>query len=170
MGKKNWPKKGHYPKRGPNCPKLVFPVCQVKIPRNHMYSPNLKRNGWKLLHLSLTALSGTQNVPIPIVPLRGKNRNLGPDHLLDIITKEKPAKSQIKWTTASKVMRHRNFCAPKGSVPEKGHKCAQYAIFEFSRWRYQLIMSTGQIWSRTVENCSIYDRPHFLGPKITPFP
>ena len=31
-------------------------------------------------------------------------------------------------------------------------------------------MSTDQIWSQTVENSSIYDRPHFLGPKIVPFP
>ena len=48
--KKNWakkisPKKGQYPKRGTNCPKLVFPVCQVEKPRNHVYSPNFKRNG-----------------------------------------------------------------------------------------------------------------------------
>ena len=119
MGKKNWPKKGHYPKRGTNWPKLVFPVCQVEIPRNHVYSPNLKRNGWKLLHLWPTALSGTQNCPIPIGPLRAKIRNLGPYHLLDIITKEKPAKFQIKWTTASKVMRPRNICAPKRvSIPK----------------------------------------------------
>ena len=120
MGKKNWPKKCHYPKRGTNCPKLVFPVCQVEILRNHVYSPNLRRNGLKLLQLWPTALSGTQNCPIPIGQLRAKIRNLGHYHLLYIITKEKPAKFPIKWTTASKVMRHRNFCAPKRVSPPKG--------------------------------------------------
>ena len=113
-------KKGHYPKRGTNCPKLVFPVFQVEIRRNHMYSPNFKRNGRKLLHLWPTALSGTQNCPFPIGPFGTKIRNLGPYHLLDVITKEKPAKFQIKWTTASKVMRHRNFCTPKRVNPPKG--------------------------------------------------
>ena len=98
----------------------MFPVFQVEIPRNHVYSPNLKRNGLKLLHLWSTALSGTQNCPFPIGPFGTKIRNLGPYHLLDIITKEKPAKFQIKWKTASKVMRHRNFCAPKRVNPPKG--------------------------------------------------
>ena len=151
-------------------PKLVFPVCQVEIPWNYAYSPNLKRNGWKLLHLWPTALSGTQNCPIPIGPFWVKIRNLGPYHLLDIITKEKPAKFQIKWSTASKVMRHRNFCAPKRVSTPKGAKLAPNWNFMFTRWRYLEIMCTVQISSETVENCSIYDRPHFLGPKIAPFP
>ena len=125
------PKRVSTPKGVQICPKLKFPVFQVEIPRNHVYSPNLKRNGWKLLHLWPTALSGTQNCPIPIGPFGAKIRNLGPYHLLDIITKEKPAKFQIKWTTASKVMRHRNFWAPKRVSPQKGYKLAQIEIFCF---------------------------------------
>ena len=31
LGKKIDPKKGHYPKSGTNCPKLVFSVLQVEI-------------------------------------------------------------------------------------------------------------------------------------------
>ena len=129
LGKKNWPKKGHYPKRGTTWPKLVFPVCQVDIPVNHVYSPNLKPNRWKLLHLWPIALSGTQNCPFPIGPFGAKNRNLGPYHLLDIITNEKPAKFQIKWTTASKVMRHRNFCAPKRVSRPKGAQIGPKLVF-----------------------------------------
>ena len=102
------------------CPKWNFLIFQVEIPINNEYRPNLKPNGWKLLHLWPTALSGTQNCPIPIGPFGGKIRDLGPYHLLDIITKEKPAKFQIKWTTASKVMRHRNFWVPKMVSTPKG--------------------------------------------------
>ena len=32
-------------------PKLVFPVFQVEITRNHWHRPNLKPNGWTLLYL-----------------------------------------------------------------------------------------------------------------------
>ena len=164
------PKRVSTPKVAQICPICNFLIFQVEIPRNHVHSPNLKPNGWKLLHLWPTALSGTQNCPIPIGPIGAKIRNLGPYHLLDIITKEKLAKFQIKWTTASKVMRHRIFAPQKGSAPQKGYKLAPNWNFLFSRWRYLEIMCTVQIWGETVENCSSYDRPHFLGPKIAPFP
>ena len=147
-------------------PKLKFSVFQEDIPWNHMYSPNLRRNGWKLLQLWPTALSGTQNVPITIAPHRGKIGILGHYHLLDIITKEKPSKFHIKWTTASKVMRQRNLCAPKRVITPKGAQIAPNWSFLFVRWRYPEIMCTVQIWSETVENYSIYHRTHFLGPKI----
>ena len=94
-----------------------------------MHRPNLKPNGWKLLHLWPTALFGTQNCPIPIGPFRGKIRNLGPYHLLDIITKEKPAKFQTKWTVASIVMRLRNFWVPKRVSTQKGPKSGPYRNF-----------------------------------------
>ena len=81
------------PQMLPICNFLIF---QVEIPWNYVYSPNLKRNGWKLLHLWPTALSGTQNCPIPIGLLRGKIRSLGHYHLLHIVTKEKPCKLQNK--------------------------------------------------------------------------
>ena len=114
------PKRVSTPKVVKICPKKLFSDFQVEIPINHVHSPKLKRNGWKLLDLRPTALSGTQNCPISICPFRCKIRNLGPYLLLDIITKEKSAKLEIKWTTASKVMRHRKFCAPKMVSPPKG--------------------------------------------------
>ena len=58
----------------------------------------------------------------------------------------------------------------KGSAPQKGHQLAPNWNFMFTKWRYLEIMCTVQISSETVENCSSYDRPHFLGPKIAPFP
>ena len=61
-------------------------------------------------------------------------------------------------------------CPEKGSVAQKGPNESHMEYFSFQRWRYLVIISTDQIWSRTIENCSIYDRPHFLGPKIAPFP
>ena len=97
------PKKGQHQKRAQICPIWNFLFLQVEIPSNNEYRPNLKPNGWKLLHLWPTALSGTQNCPIPIGPFWGTIRNLGNYHLLDIITKEKPAKFQIKRTAGSKV-------------------------------------------------------------------
>ena len=114
------PKKGQYPKRGPNLSDMEFLVFQVEIPSNNEYRPNLKPNGWKFLHLWPNALSGTQNCPIPIGTFWGKIRNLGPYHLLHIITKEKPAKFQSKRTAGSKVLRLSIFCAPKRSKPQKG--------------------------------------------------
>ena len=114
------PKKGQYPKRAQICPICNFLIFQVEIPSNNECRPNLKSNGWKLLHLWPTALFGTQNCPIPIGPFWVKIRNLGPYHLLDIISEEKPAKCQTKWTVASKVMRPRNFWVRKVSVPKKG--------------------------------------------------
>ena len=111
------------------CPKLNFLIFQLEIPSNNEYRPNLKLNGWKLLHLWPTALSGTQNCPIPIGPFRVKIRYVGPYHLLDVITKDKPAKFQIKWTTASKVMRHRNFCAPKWVSTPKGAQIGPKLVF-----------------------------------------
>ena len=107
------PKRVSTPKGIQMCPIWHFLVFQVEVPSNNEYRPNLKPNGWKLLHLWPTALSGTQNYPIPIGPFGAQIRNLGPYHLLDIIAKEKHAKFQIKWTTASKVMRPRNFWVPK---------------------------------------------------------
>ena len=55
--------------------------------------------------------------PFPYAHFWGKIWNLGPCHLLDIITKEKPAKFQTKRTAGSKVLRLCNFC---GSKSEKG--------------------------------------------------
>ena len=164
-------KKGHYPKRGTNCPKLVFPVFQVEIHRNHMYSPNFKRNGRKLLHLWPTALSGTQNCPFPIGPFGTKIRNLGPYHLLDVITKEKPAKFQIKWTTASKVMRHRNFCTPKkGQPPKRGTNWPQIEIFCFPGGDTLKSCVQSKFASETVENCSILWPTALSGTQNCPFP
>ena len=40
--KKIDPKRVITPKGAQIGPKLVFPVCQVEIPRNHVYSPNFK--------------------------------------------------------------------------------------------------------------------------------
>ena len=166
------PKRVSTPKGVQMCPTWHVLVFQVELPSNNEYRPNLKPNRWKLLHLWPTALSGTQNCPFPIGPFGAKIRNFGPYHLLDNITKEKSAKIQMKWTTAPKVMRHRNFCDPKRFIaPQKGHKLAR-------NWKFPVcpggdileIMYTVQISSELVENCSIYDRPHFLGPKIAPFP
>ena len=123
------PKRGSTPKGAQIGPKLVFPVFQVEIPRNHAYSPNLKRNGWKLLHLWPTALSGSQNCPFPKGPFRAKIRNLGPYHLLHIITKEKPAKFLTKQTAGSKVLRLCNFCAPKRVSPPKGAQLGPKLVF-----------------------------------------
>ena len=128
------PRKGSVsPKRGTNRTKIeIFQFSRGEIPSNNEYSPNLKRNGWKLLQLWPTALSGTQNCPFPIGPFRRKIRNLGPYHLLDIITKEKPAKFQTKWTLASKVMRPRNFLGPKkGQPPKTGTNWLQIEILCF---------------------------------------
>ena len=144
----------------------IFWIFQVEIPWNYAYSPNLKLNGWKLLHLWPTALFGTQNCPIPIGPFWVKIRNLGPHHLLDIITKEKPAKFQIKWTTASKVMRHRNFCAPKRVSPQKGYKLAPNWNFLFSRWRYLEIMCTVQIQAKRLKIAPFMTDRTFWDPKL----
>ena len=149
------PKKGQYPKRSEICPIWNFLIFQVEIPSNNEYRPNLKPNGWKLLHLWPTALSGTQNCPIPIAPFRGKIRNLGPYQLLDIITKEKPAKFHTKRTAGSKVLRLCNFWVPKRVNTPKGPKSGPYEIFLFFRWRYPKIMGTNQIWSETGLNFSI---------------
>ena len=75
---------------------------------------------------------GTQNCPIPIGPFGAKIRNLGPYHLLDIITKKYLPNFKCKWTSASKVMRHRNFCAPKRVSTHKGAQIVlQIEIFCF---------------------------------------
>ena len=123
------PKRVITPKGAQIGPKLVFPVYQVEIPRNHVYSPNLKRNSWKLLHLWPTSLSWSQNCPISIGQLRGQIRNLGHYHLLDIITKEKPAKFQMKQTAVSIVMIPRNFCAPKRVSTLKGAQVGPKLVF-----------------------------------------
>ena len=121
------------PKGVQMCPIWHFLVFHVELPGNNEYIPNLKPNRWKLLHLWPTALSGTQNCPFPIGPFGAKIRNLGPYHLLDIITKEKSAKFQIKWTTATKVMRHRNVCALKRVSPPKGAQIGpklKFSVFQ----------------------------------------
>ena len=143
------PKKGQYPKSGPNMSNmqiLSFPGgdTQKSCAQSEFEAERL-----------LTAHSGTQNCPIPVSPFWGKIWNLGPYHLLDIITKEKPAKFQTKRTAGSKVLRLCNFCAPKRVKPPKGPKSGPYGIFQFSRWRYPEIMSTDQIWSETGLNFSI---------------
>ena len=150
------PKRVSTPRKGVQmCPILNFLIFQVEIPSNNEYRPNLKPNGWKLLNLWPTALFGTQNWPIPIGPFRGKIGNLGPYHLLDIITKEKTAKFQTKRTAGSKVLRLCNFCAPKRVKTPKGPKSGPYEIFLISRWRYPEIVCTNQIWSESLLNFSI---------------
>ena len=149
------PKRVSPPKGAQYGLKLKFSVFQVEILWKYVYSPNFMRNGWKLLHLWPTALTGTQNCPIPIGPFRGKFWYLGPYHLLDLITKEKLAKFQIKWTSAWKVMRPRNFWVPKRVSTKKGPKSGPYEIFLFFRWRYPKIIGTNQIWSDTGLNFSI---------------
>ena len=127
------PKRVSTQKRAHICPKLNFLIFQVEIPWNHVYSPNFKRNGWKLFNLWPTALSGTQNCPIPIGTFWGRITKLWTYHLLDIITKEKPAKFQIKWTTAWKVMRPHNFWVPKRVSIPKGAQIGpkiNFSIFQ----------------------------------------
>ena len=75
-----------------------------------------------MFHLWPTVLSETQNYPIPIRPFWANFWNLEPYHLLDIITKEKPAKFQTKRTAGSKVLRLCYFCAPKRVKTRKGPK------------------------------------------------
>ena len=104
-----------------------------------------------------------------IVQNWGKIWNLGPYHLLDIITKEKPAKFQTKRTAGSKVLRLCNFCAPKRVKTRKGPKSVPYVIFLSSRWRYPEIMGTDQIWSETGLN-SPFRTDRTIGPKIVPPP
>ena len=77
----------------------------------------------------------------PKLPLSQRPiRNLGSYHPLDIITKEKPAKFQIKWTTASKVMRHHNFCALERVSPPKGVQIGpklKFFVFQVEiRWNH----------------------------------
>ena len=123
------PKRVSTPKGVQMCSIWHFLFFQVELPSNNEYRANLKPNHWKLLHVWPIALSGTQNCPFPKGPFGAIIRNLGPDHLLDIITKEKPAKFQIKWTTASKVMRPHNVCAPKRVSTQKGAKIVPKFIF-----------------------------------------
>ena len=131
------PKKGQYPKVAQICPKWNFGIFQVEIPSNNEYRPNLKPNGWKLLNLWPIALSGTQNCPIRIAPFMGKNRNLGPSQLLDIITKEKVC--QISHQTYSRFQSYEtscNFWVPKRVNTPKEPKSGPFEIFLFLRWRY----------------------------------
>ena len=136
-------------------PNLYFPVFMVEKPRSHVHNPNLKRNGWKLLYLRPTALFGTQNCPIPIGPFWDINLKFAHCHILDIIMQHKPDKLQTSWTSGSIVMRPSNFGGPKRFSTPKGAISVPYGIFECSRWRYLKIMCADQIWSRTVESCSI---------------
>ena len=132
----------------------------------------MKPNGWKLFHLWPTVLSETQNYPIPIRPFWAKFWNLEPYHLLDIITKEKPAKFQTKRTAGSKVLRLCNFCAPKRVKTRKGPKSVPYWIFLFPRWRYPEIMGTDQILRRNrfkflhleLTELSVPKLPHLPNP------
>ena len=114
------PKMVSTPKWAKNSPIWNFLIFQVEIPSNNEYRPNLKPNGWKLLNLWPTALFGTQNYPIPIGPFRGKISYVGLYHLLDIITKEKPAKFQTNGHWLQKLWDLVIFGSQKGSVPKKG--------------------------------------------------
>ena len=98
----------------------------MEIPGSHVHSPNLKRNGWILLYLGPLVLSGSRNFPIFASPFLDKIWNLGHYHLVDNITKEKPAKFQIKWTAGSKVLRLCNFGAPKG--PKSGPNLTERTV------------------------------------------
>ena len=165
------PKKGQYPKRGPNMsPNCSFMFCRWRYLKNHVHRPILKRNGWKLLHLWPTVPTGTQNCPIPIGQVRDRIWKFAHCHILDIIMQQKTAKFQVYWSTVSIVVTPRNFGAPKRVLPQEGPKYVPNMFLKLCRWRYLKIMCTDQIWSETVENCTIYDRLHILGPKIAPFP
>ena len=101
------PKMVRTPKGAQIGPKFVFPVLQLEIPWSHVYSPNLKQNGWKLLHLWPTALSGTQNCPISICPLSDRYYKFTHCHILDIIMQNVTAKLQMSRISGSTDMRPR---------------------------------------------------------------
>ena len=101
------PKRVRTPKGDQIGPKFVFPVLQLEIPWSHVYSPNLKQNGWKLLHLWPTALSGTQNFPISICPLSDRYCKFTHCHILDIIMQNVTAKLQMSRISGSTDMRPR---------------------------------------------------------------
>ena len=136
----------------------------------------MKPNGWKLFHLWPTVLSETQNYPIPICPFWAKIWNLEPYHLLDIITKEKPAKFQTKRTAGSKVLRLCNFCAPKRVKTRKGPKSVPYLNFpvfqveiprnhghrpNFKRNRFKFLHL--ELTELSVSNCPTSQTPIFGG-------
>ena len=68
-------------------------------------------------------------------------------------------------------MRPRKFGAPKkGQYLKRGQICP---IGNFSVLQVEIPSNNeyrpSNLKPRTVENCSIYDRPYFPGPKIAPF-
>ena len=149
------PKRVSTPKEDKFDPKFVFPIFQMEISWNHMYSPNLIRNGWKLLHLGLTALSGTQICRSPIC---GKKLEICP---LPHFMQQKPAKFQVHCSEGSIVMRPPNFGAPKRITP-KGSQIGPKWSFLFSRWRYMrsdlqhyhLLLSN--VMTSDFQICSLY--------------
>ena len=58
----------------------------------------------------------------------------------------------------------------KGQPPKRGTNQPQIEIFCFPGGDTLKSCVQSKFEAETVENCSIYDRPHFLGPKIAPFP
>ena len=126
------PKRVSPPKGAPIGPKLKFYVYQVEIPWNHVYSPNFKRSGSKLLQLWPTALSGTQNCPISIGPSSDRNWKFAKRHILDIIKLHKPAKFQVYQSAISIVMRPCTFGAQKKvQCPKVAQICPKWKILIF---------------------------------------
>ena len=114
-------------------PKYVSHVLPVEISKNHVHRPNLKRIGWKFLHLWPTAHFGTQNCPIPTGQVRDRVWKFAHCHILYIIMQQKPAKFQVYWSTVSIVVRPRNFGAPKRVITTKGAQiCSQIFVSCFA--------------------------------------
>ena len=115
------PKRVSTPKGAQICPQIALSCLQVEISKNHVHRPIiLKRNGWKLLHLWPTVLTGTQTCPIPIGQVRDRIWKFADCHVLDIIMQQNPAKFQVYWSTVSIVVRSSNFGAPKRAITPKG--------------------------------------------------
>ena len=123
----------------------------------------MKANGWKLLHLGPTALFWTQICPTSTSPFWDKILNLGHYRPVDNITKEKPAKFQIKWTTGRKVLRLCNFGAPKRAQIE-------------SIWHFPVLqVDTPESWAQTKFEAKPVEISPFrtertIGPKNAPCP
>ena len=112
--------KGSLPQKGPKLPQISLSCLSGGDTQKSCVQYKFEAKRLKITPFITDRTFWGPKCPKSHRPTKGKVRNLGPYHLLDIITKEKLAKFQIKWTTASKVMRHRNFCAPKRVSPPKG--------------------------------------------------
>ena len=135
--------KGSVPKKGPNLSHMEFLSVLGGDILKSCANTKFEAERLKIAPFRTDRTFLDPNCPTFTRPFWDRIWNLRHYHPVDNITKEKPAKFQIKWTAGSKVLRLCNFGAPKRVKTPKGPKSGLYGVWNFPIFQVEIRRNHG---------------------------